>query len=235
MLLFLAVAGMSLALARRSAVQQQLATPVLAFPDCKDVAPESYPGFCASTSAYACYSSKDSHEEEGHGKIEIQWACSEGSNMGDISDENCRQRPWEYHYTLNGTEVSHAVQVYEGACQFGPVPVSTTGSTTELEKVPGGSTSKVSASTTKLIDSTTKAEAPDSTTKAEAPESTTKAEAPESTTKAEAPDSTTKINEEPAKTTERNAVPDITTTPNAARGPVIILAHSTVVFSLLLG
>lgn len=94
-------------------------------PLCKLVAPATYPGFCSTeVSGYACYATEARYTPANRSDvvIDVQWACSPGKEVGDITTESCQQRPWEYRATTsNGTSVVEFVahNIYKGACRLG--------------------------------------------------------------------------------------------------------------------
>mmetsp|Transcript_12104 Transcript_12104/g.27688 ORF Transcript_12104/g.27688 Transcript_12104/m.27688 type:complete len:214 (-) Transcript_12104:56-697(-) len=94
-------------------------------PYCKEVAPDSYPGFCdPSVSDKACY-----HTSKSIGVVDVHWACSAKEDPDAITQESCAGRGWTYrgppndkHQTKKGK--THMVvfkqeKFYEGACRFG--------------------------------------------------------------------------------------------------------------------
>jgi len=93
-------------------------------PDCKDVAPESYPGFCdPDVSEKACY-----HKTKAIGEVDVHWQCSNPEDPDTITQESCDGRGWTYMGPSNNpstTEKGKQPTVlykqdnfYQGACKF---------------------------------------------------------------------------------------------------------------------
>uniref|UniRef100_A0A7S2GAP0 Uncharacterized protein n=1 Tax=Alexandrium andersonii TaxID=327968 RepID=A0A7S2GAP0_9DINO len=93
-------------------------------PDCRTVAPDTYPGLCdPAASGYACYSTEQRYSPPGVPSvaIDVQWACSIGQNAEGFTAESCKSIPWEFNgLDPNGAhQVFTANDIYKGACKFG--------------------------------------------------------------------------------------------------------------------
>mmetsp|Transcript_20667 Transcript_20667/g.58084 ORF Transcript_20667/g.58084 Transcript_20667/m.58084 type:complete len:232 (-) Transcript_20667:94-789(-) len=92
-------------------------------PHCKVVAALTYPGFCnPSVSGFACYSLHADYTplDQPNVSAEVQWACSPDLDVGEMTDESCKQRPWNYKSkTWSGQEVEFVAEgIYEGLCKL---------------------------------------------------------------------------------------------------------------------
>mmetsp|Transcript_53015 Transcript_53015/g.164019 ORF Transcript_53015/g.164019 Transcript_53015/m.164019 type:complete len:205 (+) Transcript_53015:102-716(+) len=126
------------------------------FKDCKTVAPDAFPGLCdEQVSGYACYSTKKMYTPKGStSSYVIHWACSDGHEPGTISDDDCKERPWQFSETQEGQKVEFTADpgIYEGACQFGTAQAPNTKSTTvasaAVTSTLGGAVTTPTATTT---------------------------------------------------------------------------------------
>mmetsp|Transcript_21956 Transcript_21956/g.62332 ORF Transcript_21956/g.62332 Transcript_21956/m.62332 type:complete len:206 (+) Transcript_21956:85-702(+) len=101
---------------------------VAEIPLCWVVAPQTYPGFCEPFhSGFACYSSKAQYTplDKPNISISVTWACSPDLEVGDMTDESCKHRSWNYKgWSGSSEELEFSAEgIYEGMCKLGtPTP-----------------------------------------------------------------------------------------------------------------
>jgi len=113
-------------------------------PECWKIASSTYPGGCNPILSHlACYSlEKVYRPKQINIEVDVHWACSNGLDNKDITNEACAGRPWNFDGQISGGHVNFTAPagIYAGACQFYTMPgfqEESTKAATTPETMPG--------------------------------------------------------------------------------------------------